>query len=959
MPKSKNLFVTLCQQVSAVAVVGVVAVSAAGVVVLDIQPPVGVRTQPSTQPVTQHSTGSQAAPEDRSVVPTRPVEPTVREVALTHERSAEPTRQSRVQEKSPTQDDSPQEIVVFSKAEKVTGYATVGVTWDGRQKLSEEDVAFSIRTQTDGGWSAWQEMHYDAEHGADADEVEDGREVRSGTEPVVVGDVDRVQVRATSRGGVTPRGMSVDLVDPGEDTQSAEEPPEIDATATTAGHESSGEGDIELSAKKLSAPRPKIFSRSQWGADERLRDKGSLRYGEIHAGFVHHTVNANDYSRDDVPAILRGIYAYHTKSRGWSDVGYNFLVDRFGRIWEGRAGGVGKPVVGAHTLGYNDDSFAMSAIGNFETARPTKAMIEAYAALMAWKLGKHGVDASATRVFVTSRYFQAINGHRDAGSTACPGRYLYAELPQIRKLAAKIQKTGTPPKPAPEPEEPPKPTTGTPLSGDLAATGWPDLVVRDAATKNVVIVPTGGQLGFAGSGTVAVSDWNRTDLVAVPGDIDGDGAIEVIARSGATKKARDFRVTKGGALRPAGHVYTRFNKLDQLTGVGDMNGDGHVDLVGRRTANKRLVLIPGRGGGSFGAIKVLSTDWRRYDLTVGVGDLTGDGRPDLVARSGATLWLVPGTAKGIGKPVALPGSFSGYDLVAGRGDATGDGRPDLIVRAAGNGLVYVFPGDGAGGLKARLGGWNGFVSARWIGLAGQLTGSKHPDMVALAGGRLSVFAHNGRTNLRGVVDTGAALPGTDLVLNAGDWNGDGRGDVVTRDASSGELHLRAGQANGKLAAPVLIGGSAWKSVKHVTAVGDVTGDGKPDLAGKQAGTYRIFHGNGTGRFRTTTDLSVDFKPTGLVNLGLWDGDKFPDLGFRRKNGTLWFVPRDGGKAVQVAKNLKRYDWLRGLGDLDGDGRSDLVVRARSGGDLFLLRGQANGFGPRRIIGTGFDRYDLG
>ena len=102
-----------------------------------------------------------------------------------------------------------------------------------------------------------------------------------------------------------------------------------------------------------------------------MRDKSSLRYGTIKAGFVHHTVNANDYTAEQVPAIIRGIYAYHTQSRGWSDIGYNFLVDRFGRIWEGRYGGVDRPVVGAHTLNYNEESFAMSAIGNFETAQPS------------------------------------------------------------------------------------------------------------------------------------------------------------------------------------------------------------------------------------------------------------------------------------------------------------------------------------------------------------------------------------------------------------------------------------------------------------------------------------------------------------------------------------------------------------------------------------------------------------
>ena len=97
-------------------------------------------------------------------------------------------------------------------------------------------------------------------------------------------------------------------------------------------------------------------------------------------------MNANDYTRAEVPALLRSIYAYHTQSRGWSDIGYNYLVDRFGRIWEGRYGGIDRPVVGAHTLNYNDWSFAMSAIGSYDIKQPSRAMVEAYGALFAWKL---------------------------------------------------------------------------------------------------------------------------------------------------------------------------------------------------------------------------------------------------------------------------------------------------------------------------------------------------------------------------------------------------------------------------------------------------------------------------------------------------------------------------------------------------------------------------------------------
>ena len=196
--------------------------------------------------------------------------------------------------------------------------------------------------------------------------------------------------------------------------------PGADTVATEPGAGTDASDQIELQAATYT-PKPKIYSRAQWGADERMRDKSSLHYFEVHAGFVHHTVNANSYTRAEVPGIIRSIYAYHTKSRGWSDIGYNFLVDRFGRIWEGRAGGIDRPVVGAHTLNYNDDSFAMSAIGNYDIKQPSSAMVEAYGALFAWKLSLHGVDASSKWQWVTSRSFQAINGHRDAGFDGLPG----------------------------------------------------------------------------------------------------------------------------------------------------------------------------------------------------------------------------------------------------------------------------------------------------------------------------------------------------------------------------------------------------------------------------------------------------------------------------------------------------------------------------------------------------------
>ena len=308
------------------------------------------------------------------------------------------------------------------------------------------------------------------------------------------------------------------------------------------------------------APRPTIFSRSQWGANESLRDKGSLRYGTIKAGFVHHTVNSNGYSRDQVPSIIRGIYAYHTQSLGWSDVGYNFLVDRFGRIWEGRYGGVARPVVGAHTLGYNDYSFAMSAIGNFETTSAPSAMLDAYGRLFAWKLSLHGVDASSTRQRVGSSYFPAISGHRDAGQTACPGRYLYAKIPDIRTRAAKIQKGGTTTPPPDSPDPARSPVT------NLSGAHWPDVASRRSG--ELTVNRTGGQIRFRNA-TTALRGWGGKDLVAAAGDLNGDGFGDVVARDRSTKRTELFAGNgKGGYGSTPLRRYDRLAQVDTLVGVG-------------------------------------------------------------------------------------------------------------------------------------------------------------------------------------------------------------------------------------------------------------------------------------------------------------------------------------------------------------------------------------------------------
>jgi hypothetical protein len=910
MRENRTRFVLVSQQAFAVAAVAAVGVSAVGVVDLRIVDP---------------DAGAAAG---GSLVSAAPVEPTVRTVPLD---LATTTGRSKLGSQSRTAGGSAHQVRVVSDAEPVSGYATVGVTWDGAQVPAEGTVTVEVRTLDAGSWSSWQEMHYDADHGPDP--AESTAELRQGTEPVAVGDVDDVQVRAVTTSGRPLEGLALAIVDPGE---------EVDRRREDSG--------LELSAT-LTAAKPEIFSRAQWGADERLRD-GSPSYGEIHAGFVHHTVNANDYSRAEVPSIIRGIYAYHTQSRGWSDIGYNFLVDRFGRIWEGRAGGVSKPVIGAHTLGYNDDAFAMSAIGNFEEARPSQAVIDAYGRLMAWKLALHDVDASDTRVSLNGDVFRAINGHRDAGSTACPGRYLYAELPEIRSLAARLQREGSPD----EPQPPEHPTTDLDLQ--LSGTRWPDLVVRDRRTHHALYVRTAGQLSFK-AGVTAARRWGKVDLVAAPGDLNGDGFADLVARS-TSGTTTTYAGSRNGVVSRLTSS-TRFTTMDQLTGVGDLDEDGRKDLVARNARTGRLVLYPGRGKGAFDDPRLLARGWDRFDLTTGAGDLDGDGHVDLVARDGGRLYLVRGTGSGVRRPRLISGGgWDAFDVVTGRGDATGDGVPDLLARVRRTGTTYVFPGDGKGGVAPRIGGWSRFAGMEWLALGGQLAASGRPDVVGVSPrGRLRVYPHSGRRNLGAVVDTGTVLDGVDLLLNVGDWNGDGRGDVMTRDASTGTMHFRAGRSGDRLAAPV-VARRGFAGVTSLAAAGDMDRDGYPDLVGTgRNGVDRVYPSNGRRGFGTSYVLRPSVRGTGQVGVGLRDGDRTPDTAVRRADGTLWLWSSKSGEVTRAATRLRRYDWVRGLGDLDGDGRADLVTRHRTNGRLYLLPGTTDGFGSRRLIGTGFARYDLG
>ncbi len=191
------------------------------------------------------------------------------------------------------------------------------------------------------------------------------------------------------------------------------------------------------------------------GGDRRpaYRRKVPVRYAPaVRFAVVHHTAGA---SRLDAGAVggdrARRSSVYHVYSNGWDDIGYNFLVDRFGQIFEGRYGGIDRPVIGAHAEGFNDGSVGVALIGTYSSASPSAAARAALVRLLAWRLDIAHVDPLSRVTFASGgnpEYragrrvtLRAISGHRDTGYTTCPGSRAYALLPSI---AAAVAKTGLP-----------------------------------------------------------------------------------------------------------------------------------------------------------------------------------------------------------------------------------------------------------------------------------------------------------------------------------------------------------------------------------------------------------------------------------------------------------------------------------------------------------------------------------
>lgn len=352
----------------------------------------------------------------------------------------------------PLADVPTEEVAGIGTARLVEQLATMaGCRWDGGE--APEHVSVRGRA-ADGSWGEWYELHI-------ALDPDSGTPI-SGTDPAWLGPVDAVQVVA-ERGGADVAGeLTAHVVTTSPASKDAELPGAVAADPGAVGSGPGDDGGVSgpgggtsrvgtVGAEPTAAARtlvvgpncPTFVTRAGWGADESLA-KDSGTHSETQAIVLHHTEGSNSYAASESAQIIRGILAYHTKSNGWADIGYNAFVDKYGVIYEGRRGGLSLNITGAHARGYNSRTFGISVLGSFTSIQASPGIRAGVADIASWRLisAFHPQVDEKSPFLVTEtgtahpkgttvnlpRFF----GHRDVNLTDCPGTAMWRQQDQLR-----------------------------------------------------------------------------------------------------------------------------------------------------------------------------------------------------------------------------------------------------------------------------------------------------------------------------------------------------------------------------------------------------------------------------------------------------------------------------------------------------------------------------------------------
>ncbi len=418
-------------------------------------------------------------------------------------------------------------------------FTLAALSWD---VAAAQPHHLELRVLEGGTWGAWFDLAVDTTPSPDG---------RVATEPFIADGSTSLQTRVGADAAVT--GLRVDLV--AVDVAA-------DVTSTSLARPSApSAAPATATGSEL---RPAIVTRARWGANEKRTDQVSSSTW-LKAMYVHHTAGPNTYSRSRAKAVVRSIWAFHTKGRGWPDIGYQFLVDRFGTVYEGRRGAIAGLPVGAQAGGFNASTIGVAVMGDFTRATPPRRVVDAVVDVLAWQAHRWGVDPrgkvrlrTASSTGSKPRWSKGrltpalpvIRGHRDTNHTACPGARLYAKLPAIRravdtKVARAERRHGPTPAQLPAPRVAPLARSAAPVSlGAKVALTWSP--VKGARRYEVLkrSAPYGKDAEQTTYAWFEVTTSRRTTAtVTVPRGQTWTIAVRAIDRLGRPGKVREVATT--------------------------------------------------------------------------------------------------------------------------------------------------------------------------------------------------------------------------------------------------------------------------------------------------------------------------------------------------------------------------------------------------------------------------------
>lgn len=598
------------------------------------------------------------------------------------------------QEDSVQEDDAPQDeqeepesatdtYTLLTAPLETEGFHVAGVTWDG---AAPEQV--DVRAYSNGEWTDWFNLEVDVSTGGS-----------DGTDPIMAAGSEGIQVRAT--GDVLPASLDVHLMtgegnsgteeeaEPQEAQDQPAEGTELEPAENVSFSPSREENYLlsnyvnddsapnqlastHKSANLKSVPFSKnIVSRTQWGGPREATWR--TQYASLKGSIIHHTAGSNTYTRNQAPGIVKGIWNYHTYTRGWGDIGYNFLIDKYGTVYEGRSGSTiakpGEMAVGAHAAPANTGSVGISVLGSYTgSVNPSNIVLDTISEVVAWQFAMAGVDPAGKFTYrnasgrnVTTN---AISGHRDISATACPGN-IYPRLGNIRSsAAAKMSQYKV--------DQDPKfvrvessgkgwPQENAWSMGDFSGNDTTDLMLRNSSGR-IVLYKGRGNNSFA-DGVQIGRGWNSFTSLYTGIDFDGDSNPDVLA----INRSNQLFLYPGdgkGSLKN-GRQIGRGWRFEHLI-LFDKGPKGNPAIAGI-TADGSMTLYSTNGRGGFLASTHIGNGYSNLIGAVAVGDWDSSGFSDVVNvnPSGRLHYFSDPTENGFTGSVQIGRGWGGLTLLPG------------------------------------------------------------------------------------------------------------------------------------------------------------------------------------------------------------------------------------------------------------------------------------------------------